>query len=300
MKKLIALVDGPSLLYRTYFAQKAKTITVDPALVTRMVLNKINNLAAMNGVEETFVAWEGMNSLDSRKALLPDYKGTRSSNEDVHPYVDHFIENVVQHDVTSIRHDDLEADDTIAEICRLSSVKDNETEVVIIASTDKDLRQLAIYADVFNPYSNEKAHTKGWAAEIDDYSMNPKDIPFYLALQGDKSDNIPPACSGIGHKTANDIVAFMSHHIYDLVDCGDLHRGATSYDAYRKYREFTESERKAVFNFDIASGRIMKFINMIDMNRLAINMKLTSLPFVPNNTWENSLSEFIRLTRILR
>ncbi len=135
-----------------------------------------------------------------RRQIFPEYKANRVSRNKNDPFNCSFkkqkeiilklLENTLP--VYTLKYKGYEADDIIAQICRIASDDVN----IVVWSNDKDLIQLQ------QQFSNVKV----WNPQSRDFFENPEyNIVTYKSLVGDRSDNIP-GVKGIGKKTAEKIL----------------------------------------------------------------------------------------------
>lgn len=221
MKKTLLLIDGYSLIYRSYWAF-IKSPIFSPAG---------ENISAVFGFLKTLVSLIEKNNpggiavvMDSkvptfRHEIYPEYKGTRDkAPDDLHAQVPVLTEILQSIKIPVISRDRYEADDIMAALARNIAGKD---VAVYIVSSDKDLMQ------VIDNSIHMLKYEKGNYFDVDPegvrerLGINPEQIIDYLALIGDASDNIP-GVRGIGPKTAvNLLEKFGSlEKIYNnIADC---------------------------------------------------------------------------------
>lgn len=202
MKDALYVLDGYSLVYRSYFAM-IRTPLFNP---------KGKNASAIYGFFRSLLMLFSSRSpsffavaLDSTKPtfrheMYGEYKATREKTpDDLKNEIPVIEEILTQLGVPSIRVDGFEADDimaTLAERCR------SEDRPCYIISGDKDLLQL-----VDGPVRVLKPESGGSFTELDregvyqEWGVQPEQILDYLSLVGDSSDNVP-GVKGIGKKTA--------------------------------------------------------------------------------------------------
>ncbi len=204
-KPRIFLIDAYALIYRAYFAFIKRPLTNSrgentsaPFGFTRFLLDirrdfEPDYLAVVFDAGDSF-----------RDEIYPEYKATREKMPDDLRDSLHRIRQIVEafHDPV-IELDGYEADDVIGTLA--VKARDAGLEAVIV-SGDKDLYQL-VGPDIhlLNPgrggssgvaaewVTEETAHQK--------FGVPPWQVPDYLALVGDSSDNVPGA-PGVGPKTA--------------------------------------------------------------------------------------------------
>src|ERR1700733_12410076 len=132
-----------------------------------------------------------------RAEMYPAYKATRKEPpEELQVQMEYFAKIVEGLGWPCIAVPGVEADDVIATMAREATERDWE---VVIYSADKDIMQL------IGPHVSmiDALHQKTYTREevLKKMGVRPEQIPDFLALVGDTSDNIP-GIKGIGDKTA--------------------------------------------------------------------------------------------------
>jgi len=206
----ILLVDGMSLVYRAFFAFQERPLRNADGFNTSVLFGFISTLLEVMGeLRPTHVgiAWDSPEPT-FREAELSTYKAHREPPpEDLVaslPPLRAILEalHLYQAEVPGY-----EADDLIAAWTR-QALTYPETEAIWLLSTDKDLAQLVnarvtLYRPARGKAPAEKLTTDGVK---DKFGVEPAQIPDYLALVGDASDNLP-GVKGIGEKTARELLA---------------------------------------------------------------------------------------------
>ncbi|MFQ3621564.1 MAG: DNA polymerase I, partial [Spirochaetales bacterium] len=200
-KEPLYLLDGYSLIYRSYFAFIRNPLRNPEGKNSSAVFGFFNSLLMV--LKTRTPAYFGI-VLDSktptfRHELYPEYKATRQKTpEDLHAQIP-IIEEIAQTlGLPTLRLNGVEADDLMA---TLSTLCKQEGRPCYIISGDKDLLQL-----VQDPVRILRPE-KGDFLELDreevfrHWSVYPEQIVDYLSLVGDASDNVPGA-KGIGEKSA--------------------------------------------------------------------------------------------------
>ncbi len=195
------LVDGYALIYRSYFAFINKPLRSPDGRNTSAVFGFFRTLLALLRDKEPQALAVVMDSRTPtfRHERYGPYKATRDkSPDDLHPQVEVVEEILAAAGIPVIRRDGYEADDLIATIADARHRAGGSCAVV---SGDKDLLQL-----VTDRVSLLKPDKGGYqemdpAAVIREKGILADQIRDYLALTGDKADNIP-GVEGIGPKSA--------------------------------------------------------------------------------------------------
>ncbi len=196
-------VDGPSLLYRAFFALP-KTITGPDGQAVNALLGAANLLLAAVEAHRprAVVVCFGAEAARYRVELYPPYHADRppmpaeleSQWADAPGFFGAFGWDVIAHDT-------LEADDLLGSLAAL------ETEAggrALLFTGDRDMFQcVGARVAVLFPTGAGKAGPE--VVDVDGvrrrYGIEPEQVPDFIALRGDPSDGLPGA-RGIGEKTA--------------------------------------------------------------------------------------------------
>ncbi len=197
-KDAIFVVDGSYLLYRSFFAIRPLYNSAGtPTQATFGFCRAIKKIIDTYHPEHLVIVWDSKVKT-FRHEQYPAYKATRQKppnelfvqKEDILRFID-----AVK--ITQIFVDGYEGDDVIAAVAHKFT-----THQIILVAADKDMNQLlserVLILDPFNdrivdPELFEKEH-----------GFTPAKVPFYYAILGDTSDNIP-GVHGIGKKGAQDL-----------------------------------------------------------------------------------------------
>ena len=200
------LVDGNNLAYRAFFALPEELQTTDgqPTNALLGFTNMLFKLLSDYGPRGVAVAWDTRPV--HRKEIDADYKADRRPMPDLlREQFMHFRPIVEAFGYENLEFEGWEADDVIATLATLADEAGLKTCVV---STDRDAFQLVSenvclmmtprgVADV-QVYTPERVEAR--------YGIRPLQIPDFIGLKGDTSDNIP-GIPGIGDKTAGQLIA---------------------------------------------------------------------------------------------
>jgi len=244
------LVDGNNLAYRAYFALPEELQTTDgqPTNALLGFTNMLFKLLADYRPKGVAVAWDSRPVHRAAVAEAADvvYKeGRRPMPDLLREQFPHFRPIVDAFGYRNLEFEGWEADDVIATIATRADTGGIKTCVV---STDRDAFQLCSeniclmmtprgVADV-NVYTPERVEAR--------YGVTPEQVPDFIGLKGDTSDNIP-GVPGIGDKTAGQLIAQ-----YGSVEAVIEHAGELS-PARRK--NITENADQALVSKELATMR---------------------------------------------
>jgi DNA polymerase-1 len=203
------LVDGNNLAYRAFFALPEELATSDgqPTNALLGFTNMLFKLLADYRPKGVAVAWDSrpVHRAAVAEAAEVVYKQGRKPMPDLlREQFPHFRPIVEAFGYRNLEFEGWEADDVIATLATLADAAGIKTCVV---STDRDAFQLCSenvtlmmtprgVADV-NVYTPERVEAR--------YGVRPDQVPDFIGLKGDTSDNIP-GVPGIGDKTAGQLI----------------------------------------------------------------------------------------------
>jgi DNA polymerase-1 len=192
------LVDGTAFLFRAYFANLRQNLTAPDGFPTGAMFGVISSIKKLEKSypDSQIILIFDAKGKNFRHQIYPKYKAHRKeAEEDLIMQIEPLYEIVCNMGYHFLCVDNVEADDTIATICKLTS--DNNIKT-LIASGDKDLLQLVGE----NTYQLDmKGNLLDYAGVIEKVGVRPEQIMDFLALTGDSADNIPGVPS-VGPKTA--------------------------------------------------------------------------------------------------
>ena len=204
------IVDGNNLAYRAYFALPEELATTDgqPTGALLGFTNMLFKLLADYRPKGVAVAWDSrpVHRAAVAEAAEVVYKeGRRPMPDLLREQFPHFRPIVEAFGYRNLEFEGWEADDVIATLATRADAAGIKTCVV---STDRDAFQLCSeniclmmtprgVADV-NVYTPERVEAR--------YGVTPDQVPDFIGLKGDTSDNIP-GVPGIGDKTAGQLIS---------------------------------------------------------------------------------------------
>ena len=193
----LLLVDGSSYLYRAYHAM-AQLTAPDGAPTGAMygVLNMLRRLRADYAHDYCAVVFDAKGK-NFRHEMFADYKATRPPMpDDLRPQAEALPDLVRLMGWPVLVVPQVEADDVIGTLAAQGGAAGWD---VVISTGDKDMAQLVNErVTLVNTMSGETLDTDGVKAK---FGVRPDQIRDYLALMGDKVDNVP-GVEKCGPKTA--------------------------------------------------------------------------------------------------
>jgi DNA polymerase-1 len=193
----LLLVDGSSYLYRAYHAMAPLTAPDGtPTGALYGVLNMLRRLRADNQHDHCCCVFDAKGK-NFRHDMFPDYKATRPPMpDDLRPQAEMLPELVRLMGWPVLVVPDVEADDVIG---TLAKAGEEAGWNVVISTGDKDMAQLVSERiTLVNTMKNETLDIEGVKNK---FGVRPDQIIDYLALMGDKVDNVP-GVEKCGPKTA--------------------------------------------------------------------------------------------------
>jgi len=200
-EKKLFLVDGNSLLYRSYYA--IQRLSTSQGFPTNAIYGFINTLRKIIEQEKPhylgIVFDTGRPTI--RHQMFKAYKAHRKPMpEDLIPQVPVLKKVITAMNIPLFQYENYEADDVLGSL----ALKAGEKRIpAVIVSTDKDLLQLVDESTaVFNP-AKEVYLDEAKVKEI--FGVAPSQVIDVLSLWGDPTDNVP-GVPGIGEKTSKQLI----------------------------------------------------------------------------------------------
>ncbi|MEZ8130309.1 DNA polymerase I [Enterovibrio norvegicus] len=211
----LILVDGSSYLYRAYHASPNLTNAKgEPTGAVYGVVNMLRSLVKQYPKSNVAVIFDAKGKT-FRDDMYSEYKANRPPMPDdlrgqIAPL--HAIIEAMGFPMMVI--EGVEADDVIGTLATQGSAA---SMPILISTGDKDMAQLVDEnVTLINTMTNVIMDPQG---VHDKYGFGPEHIIDYLALMGDKVDNIP-GVPGVGEKTATALIAGIGglSKLYDNLD----------------------------------------------------------------------------------
>ena len=195
--KQLILVDGSSYLFRAFHALPPLVNSKQqPTGAVKGVINMIRSLIKGHPDSNVAIVFDAKGKT-FRSDLYSEYKATRPPMPDeLRSQIEPIHQIVQAMGLPMLVIPGVEADDVIGTLSKQATAQGIKT---LISTGDKDLAQLVDeHVTLMNTMNNERLDVAGVVAK---FGIAPNQIIDFLALTGDKADNIP-GVPGVGPKTA--------------------------------------------------------------------------------------------------
>jgi DNA polymerase-1 len=193
----VVLVDGSSYLFRAYHALPPLNNSKGmPTGAIKGVINMMRSLAKDYANANIIVVFDAKGPT-FRNEMYAEYKAHRPPMpDDMRPQIEPIHKIIKAMGLPLLMIEGVEADDVIGTLAAQATTQGIDT---LISTGDKDMAQLVsphvgLVNTMTNTYLNE-------AGVVEKFGVRPDQIIDYLAIVGDKADNIP-GVPGAGPKTA--------------------------------------------------------------------------------------------------
>ncbi|MGQ9424853.1 DNA polymerase I [Gilvimarinus sp. F26214L] len=199
----LVLVDGSSYLYRAYHAmqrQNLRTADGRPTGAILVVTNMIRRLQKDYPDSQIAVVFDAKGKT-FRDEIFAEYKSHRPPMPDeLRSQVQAVHDLIGAMGLPILIEEGVEADDVIGTLACQASREGHHT---VVSTGDKDMAQLVSpHVTLVNTMNDTVLDRDG---VVEKFGIPPEHIIDFLALMGDKSDNIP-GVPGVGEKTAVGLV----------------------------------------------------------------------------------------------
>lgn len=204
MAKLV-LLDGHSLAYRAFFALPMEMATKKGELTNAIFGFTVMLLDVLEKEKPDYIAVAFDVGKTWRHEAYTPYKGHRAKSPDeLRTQVERIKEMVKTFNIPIYTAEGWEADDVLGTLARQSEAEGVD---VLIVTGDTDAHQLVTdHVRVQNAgrsFRDARLYTPADVRER--YGLEPRQLPDYKAILGDKSDNIP-GVAGVGEKGATQLL----------------------------------------------------------------------------------------------
>jgi len=259
MTEKILIIDAMNMFIRNYVMNPSLSATGSPIGGTKGFLMSLQKMTREIQPDNIVVVWDGGGGSKKRQALAKEYKEGRKplklnrayagmtrleESQNRYDQMKRTIEYLNEMPVTQLMLEDVEADDVIAYICQMQSLKG---KIKIIVSMDKDFYQLCdgetmIYSPVKDKFLTKKRI-------IEQFNIHPNNFALARAIDGDKSDNLE-GIKGAGLKTIAKKFNFLLEEKSYTLD--DLFSYCKADDSTTKlYKNILFEKKKVELNYKL-------------------------------------------------
>lgn len=273
-QKTLYLIDGSSFLYRAYYGLKPlHTSSGIPVQAVFSFCRMIKKLIDTYAPQHIALVWDSKGKT-TRHEIFADYKATRQAPpSDLFDQKEYIVQFADLIGLKQVVQSGVEADDLMYSLAKDWALQQPDNSVVFV-TLDKDMGQALTLGDVYllDAFKEQFSDRVGIETKM---GFSIEKLPFYFALLGDSSDNIP-GVRGIGKTTAQALV-----NQFDSLE-----------DMYTKLHEI----KKAGVKTALLTHREDAFLSyqLFLLQYHSLNLNAHDLSFDKNN-WNNARSFFEEL-----
>jgi len=259
MSEKILIIDAMNAFIRNYVMNPSLSATGSPIGGTKGFLMSLQKMSREIKPDNIVIVWDGGGGSKKRQALAKQYKEGRKplklnrayagmtkleESQNRYDQMKRTIDYLNEMPVVQLMLEDVEADDVIAYICQMQSLKG---KIKIIVSMDKDFYQLCdgetmIYSPVKDEFLTKKRI-------VEQFDIHPNNFALARAIDGDKSDNLE-GIKGAGLKTIakkfNFLVEEKSYTLDDLFNYCKINKSTT-----KLYKNILFEKKKVELNYKL-------------------------------------------------
>ena len=247
----LVLVDGSSYLYRAFHALPPLTTSKGmPTGAVKGVLNMLKSLRKQYPDGLFAVVFDAKGGT-FRDAMFAEYKANRPSMpDDLRVQIEPLHASVRALGYPLLCVEGVEADDVIGTLARSSAAAGRP---VVISTGDKDMAQLVDgHITLVNTMTGSVLDVAGVHEK---FGVGPEHIIDFLALMGDKVDNIP-GVPGVGEKTAVGLLTGIGGGLREVYDNLDKVAGLSVRGAKSLAAKLEEHREAAFLSYELATIKI--------------------------------------------
>jgi DNA polymerase-1 len=204
-QQTLFLIDGSSFLYRAYYGLKPlHAPSGEPVQAVFSFCRMIKKMIDAYTPQHIVLVWDSKGKT-TRHEIFADYKATRqAAPSDLFDQKEYIVEFADLIGLKQVAQMGVEADDLMYSLAKDWVAQQPDSNVVFI-TLDKDMGQALTLSEqvyLLDAFKNEFSDRMAIEEKM---NFPVEKLPFYFALLGDSSDNIP-GVKGIGKTTATDLV----------------------------------------------------------------------------------------------
>jgi DNA polymerase-1 len=278
----LILVDGSSYLYRAFHALPALT-TADgrPTGAVRGVVSMLKKLLREYQPTHMAVVFDAKGKT-FRDDLYPEYKATRPPMPDeLRQQIEALHDLIRAMGLPIIVEEGVEADDVIGTLAEQARQQGYD---VLISTGDKDMAQLVDdKVTLIDTMTNRVMDPQG---VVEKFGVAPDRIIDYLALVGDKSDNVP-GVDKVGPKTA---VKWLDNwgSLKGVMDNADSMKGKVGENLRSALDHLPLSRDLVTIRLDVPLHETIEDLKISEPDEEALRKQYRDLEFL---TWLKELND---------
>lgn len=243
----VVLIDGSSYLFRAFHALPPLVNSKgQPTGAIKGVVNMIRSIKDQYA-ESTIAVIFDAKGPTFRNDIYPEYKANRPPMPDeLRSQIQPIHDIIRAMGLPLISIEGVEADDVIGTYATQATATGQDC---LISTGDKDMAQLVSpHVTLVNTMKNEFLNPEGVTTK---YGFGPEHIIDYLALMGDKVDNIP-GVPGVGEKTATALIAGLGG-LDDLYNNLDKIKELSFRGAKTMHKKLEDNKDQAYLSYELAT-----------------------------------------------
>lgn len=238
-KKTVYLIDGSSFLYRAYYGLRPMhTPQGAPVQAVYGFCRMIKKLIDTFTPEYCALVWDSPGKT-TRHETFEEYKATRQAPpSDLFEQKELITEFADAIGLRQVKQSGIEADDLMFSLAKEARERG---ETVVFVTSDKDMGQaLDAHTFIYDTFKDIFLDVPGFEEKM---GFPVEKLPFYFALVGDTSDNIP-GVRGIGEKGATELVT-------QFASLEDLYENLDKVSKPRMRNALEENKKNAFLSRDL-------------------------------------------------
>jgi DNA polymerase I len=238
-KKTVYLIDGSSFLYRAYYGLRPMhTPQGAPVQAVFGFCRMIKKLIDTFTPEYCALVWDSKGKT-TRHEVYEEYKATRQAPpSDLFEQKELITEFADAIGLKQVSKTGIEADDLMFSLAKEARERG---ETVVFVTSDKDMGQaLDAHTFIYDTFKDIFLDVPGFEEKM---GFPVEKLPFYFALVGDTSDNIP-GVRGIGEKGATELVT-------QFASLEDLYENLDKVSKPRMRNALEENKKNAFLSRDL-------------------------------------------------
>ena len=240
MNRPLLVIDGDSFAHRAYHALP-KSIRRTGDRGGGAIVGFANFLLRLYDSERpraVLAGWDTLGAPTYRQKLFPAYQAGRQFDDELVEQLEVLPRFVAACGFANAKAAGYEADDFLA---AAAAAEERRGGCALVASGDRDAFQLAsARTTILHPVKAGEMARIGPAEVVARYVVEPRQVPDFIALRGDPSDQLPGA-RGVGPQGA----AALLHKYASLEDAFADGRLAAQADQLRTYRRIATMDKAA-------------------------------------------------------